>query len=203
MGIQANTAVRKRVQNNEKEGYSSKVKTLLHHNLLQTNFQRSPEIAFKNTKNHTCSQLWKGKMFLLGCLSETSSHIKWQDRLTYCRRQQVTVLQWLLFIWSSRYKKVLMERQHRKTPVLIHIPSLFLPLWSPVNLFCEIQQCLSASLTTLLSLEIRSLMQVRLIFTGQDCDREEGRECGEDVSDRRRFSQWEKFKREQVLKLGW
>lgn len=66
------------------------------------------------------------------------------------------------------------EWQHRKTPLLIRFPFLFPPLRLPVNLLCEIQRCLSASLALLPSPEMGCLMRTQLIFTELDCDGEVG-----------------------------
>lgn len=91
--------------------------------------------------------------------------------------------QWPLFIWWSRYMKVLMRLDwgrsgstEKRRSSISHLS--FLLLHSPVNLFCEIQQGLTASLALPLPPEMGSVMQVPLIFTRRECDgRERGKEA--------------------------
>lgn len=108
-----------------------------------------------------------------------------------------------LFIWSGRYMKLLTrldwghttESGSTEKTLLIHFSSPFLPLCSPVNLFCEIQQCLSASLTTSASSEMGSLMQAGLIFTVQGgiVTGRRVRERCEDEGTSMWSSRWEKW----------
>lgn len=126
--------------------------------------------------------------------THTLIYFTWKGRGILCFSGHYSSDQWDTWRCSWGLTEVAhSEWQHRKTPLLIHFPSLFPPLRSPVNLFCEIQQCLSASLTTPPSLEMESLMRARLIFTGLDCDGKEGREKGEDEGDGMQFSQREKW----------
>lgn len=71
----------------------------------------------------------------------------------------------------------------QKKRLLIHITFLYPPLWSPANSSCEIQKCLSASVTTKMSLEMRSLIRALGIFSVLGFDKKEWRKCGEDGPD--------------------
>lgn len=92
------------------------------------------------------------------------------------------------------------EWQHRKTPALIRFQSLSPPLHSPVNLFLwnpTVSFC-SADRAAVLWDGIPDA--ARLIFTGLDCDGEDGSRGG-DWGDKMQFCQWEKSEIEYILKL--
>lgn len=159
--------------------------------ILSLNLNTSLYLPIALVKNSKLSALAKFCLHLWTAQDHTDTHsyCKFNGRGKLCPSGHYSSDQvdtW----WCSRglTEVTHSQWQHKKT-LLIHFPSLFPPLRSPVNLFCEIQQCLSASLTAPLSPEMGSLMRVQLIFTRWDCDGKEGRERGEGRGIW--FSQWE------------